>query len=309
MKNQIFFYFLCVFTSLTWSQQDVQYTHYMYNMSVINPAYTTDNQGVANLGLLYRRQWVGVDGSPSTASLFAHTPLGNNVEVGFTLQTDDIGNVIKEHNLSLDFAYKLRLNKESKISFGMKAGFNMFNTDFSQFNLESGSFSSDPNFSENINKTFVNIGVGAFYYGRNFYVGVSTPNLINSKYLSKNEGLYEMAEERHYFFASGYVYKLNESIKLKPNVMVKAVAGAPLIVDVNLNAIYNEKVEFGLGYRLNDALMAMISFRVNKAIRIGYSYDYTATKLNTFSNGSHELLLIYDLNTFYDGFNKSPRFF
>jgi len=309
MKNQIFFYFLCVFTSLTWSQQDVQYTHYMYNMSVINPAYTTDNQGVANLGLLYRRQWIGVDGSPSTASLFAHTPLGNNVEVGFTLQTDDIGNVIKEHNLSLDFAYKLRLNKESKISFGMKAGFNMFNTDFSQFNLESGSFSSDPNFSENINKTFVNIGVGAFYYGRNFYVGVSTPNLINSKYLSKNEGLYEMAEERHYFFASGYVYKLNESIKLKPNVMVKAVAGAPLIVDVNLNAIYNEKVEFGLGYRLNDALMAMISFRVNKAIRIGYSYDYTATKLNTFSNGSHELLLIYDLNTFYDGFNKSPRFF
>lgn len=278
-------------------------------MSVINPAYTTDNQGVANLGLLYRRQWVGVDGSPSTASLFAHTPLGNNVEVGFTLQTDDIGNVIKEHNLSLDFAYKLRLNKESKISFGMKAGFNMFNTDFSQFNLESGSFSSDPNFSENINKTFVNIGVGAFYYSRNFYVGVSTPNLINSKYLSKNEGLYEMAEERHYFFASGYVYKLNESIKLKPNVMVKAVAGAPLIVDVNLNAIYNEKVEFGLGYRLNDALMAMISFRVNKAIRIGYSYDYTATKLNTFSNGSHELLLIYDLNTFYDGFNKSPRFF
>ena len=278
-------------------------------MSVINPAYTTDNQGVANLGLLYRRQWVGVDGSPSTASLFAHIPLGNNVEVGFTLQTDDIGNVIKEHNLSLDFAYKLRLNKESKISFGMKAGFNMFNTDFSQFNLESGSFSSDPNFSENINKTFVNIGVGAFYYSRNFYVGVSTPNLINSKYLSKNEGLYEMAEERHYFFASGYVYKLNESIKLKPNVMVKAVAGAPLIVDVNLNAIYNEKVEFGLGYRLNDALMAMISFRVNKAIRIGYSYDYTATKLNTFSNGSHELLLIYDLNTFYDGFNKSPRFF
>lgn len=249
MKNQIFFYFLCVFTSLTWSQQDVQYTHYMYNMSVINPAYTTDNQGVANLGLLYRRQWVGVDGSPSTASLFAHIPLGNNVEVGFTLQTDDIGNVIKEHNLSLDFAYKLRLNKESKISFGMKAGFNMFNTDFSQFNLESGSFSSDPNFSENINKTFVNIGVGAFYYSRNFYVGVSTPNLINSKYLSKNEGLYEMAEERHYFFASGYVYKLNESIKLKPNVMVKAVAGAPLIVDVNLNAIYNEKVEFGVPFK------------------------------------------------------------
>jgi type IX secretion system PorP/SprF family membrane protein len=278
-------------------------------MSVVNPAYTTDNQGVINMGLLYRKQWVGVDGAPSSGSLFAHTPLGNNVEVGFTLQTDDIGDVIKQNNLSLDFAYKLRLNRYSNLSFGMKAGFNMFNTDFSGFNLESGSISSDPNFSENINNTFVNIGIGAFYYTQNFYLGVSTPNLVNSRYLSKSAGLYEMAEERHYFIASGYVHRLSESIRLKPNVMLKAVEGAPLIVDVNLNALYKGKVEFGLGYRLNDAFMAMINLRVNKSLRIGYSYDYTSTKVNNFSKGSHELLLIYDLNVFYDGFNKSPRFF
>ena len=91
--------------------------------------------------------------------------------------------------------------------------------------------------------------------------------------------------------------------------MVKAVEGAPLIVDVNLNALYNDKVEFGLGYRLDDAFMAMINLRVNEKLRVGYSYDYTSTRLNNFSKGSHELLLIYDLNIFYDGFNKSPRFF
>ncbi|MGB0890875.1 MAG: PorP/SprF family type IX secretion system membrane protein [Flavobacteriaceae bacterium] len=309
MKNQVFFYFLCMFVSLSWSQQDVQYTHYMYNMSVINPAYSTGSHGAANLGVLYRRQWVGVEGSPSSASLFAHAPLGNNVEAGFTLQTDDIGDIIKEHNLSLDFAYKLRVSRFSTLSFGMKAGINVFNTNFSNLNFESGDFTSDPNFNENINNTFVNIGVGAFYYTRNFYLGLSMPSLLNTEYLSKTNGLYEIAEERHIFLTSGYVYQLNKTLKLKPNVMLKAVSGAPLIVDVNLNALYNEKVEFGLGYRLDDAFVAMINLRVNERLRIGYSYDYTSTKLNAFSNGSHEMLLIYNLNLYSKGFNKSPRFF
>lgn len=309
MKNQFFIYFLLLYTTLSWSQQDIQYTHYMYNMNVVNPAYVTDSQGVVNLGLLYRRQWVGVEGSPSSASLFAHTPIGSNIEAGFTVQTDDIGNIIKEHNLSLDFAYKIRLTSNSKFSFGMKAGFNMFNADFSGLNLESGSPFSDPSFSENINNSYVSIGAGAFYYTNNFYLGLSVPNLLKTKYLSKTNGFYEIAEERHYFLASGYVLKLNERFKLKPNVMVKAVVGAPLIVDVNLNALYNEKVELGLGYRLNDAFIAMINFKVNDNLRIGYSYDYTSTKLNTFSNGSHEILFLYDINVFHNGFNKSPRFF
>lgn len=309
MKNYFIFYFLCLFVSLSWSQQDVQYTQYMYNMNVINPAYTTDDPGVLNVGFLFRRQWVGVDGSPSSASLFAHLPLGKNIEAGFTLQTDDIGGIIKDHNLSLDFAYKLKLNRNSKLSFGMKAGFNMFNTDFSGLNLESGPFSSDPSFSENINNTFVNIGVGAFYYTRDFYLGLSIPNIFNTKYLNKSDGFYEIAEERHYFLTSGYVYKLNNTFKLKPNIMLKAVSGAPVIVDVNLNALYNENVEFGLGYRLNDAFVAMINVRASKVLKIGYSYDYTSTSLNAFSTGSHEILLLYDLSVFPYGFNKSPRFF
>lgn len=309
MKNQLFFYFLCMFASLTWSQQDVQYTQYMYNMSVVNPAYVTDNPGVVNLGVLYRKQWVGVDGAPTSGSFFAHTPIGNNIEVGVTLQTDEIGNVIQEHNFNVDFAYKIDLSYESKLSFGIKAGVNLFNTDFSGFSLGSGSSTSDPSFSENIDNTYINIGAGAFYFTKEFYLGLSVPNVVNTKYLSETNGLYEIEEERHYFLTSGYVFELNDMFKLKPSVLAKAVVGAPLIVDVNLNALYNEKVEFGLGYRLNDAFVAMFNLKVNNNLRVGYAYDYTSTKLNTFSNGSHEILLIYDLNVLSTGFNKSPRFF
>ena len=309
MKNQFFFYFLCMLATITWSQQDVQYTQYMYNMNVINPAYTTDNLGVINTGLLYRKQWVNVDGAPSSASLFAHMPIGDKLEVGFTLLSDDIGDIVKEHNFSVDLAYKLQVGHFSKLSFGMKAGVNILDVNFDNLNFESGAASSDPNFNKNINNTFINIGVGAFYYTDDFYLGLSIPHLINTEYLNKKESLTKIAEESHLFITSGYIYRLNETFRLKPNVMLKAVKGAPLIVDVNLNALYNEKFEFGLGYRLNDAITAMVNLKVTPNLRIGYSYDYTTTKLDTFSTGSHELLLLYDINIFSNGFNKSPRFF
>ncbi|MGJ8745832.1 PorP/SprF family type IX secretion system membrane protein [Polaribacter sp.] len=309
MKKQLCFYFLSMFITITWSQQDVQFTEYMYNMSVVNPAYTTDNPGEINTGLLYRMQWVGVEGSPTSASLFAHAPLGDKVEVGFSLLADDIGDIVKEYNLSLDFAYKLTLDYKSKLSFGMKAGANIFNTQFTGLNLESGQYFTDPNFNENINNTFLNIGIGAFYYTDEFYFGVSVPNLLNTQYLSKTKGLYEIAEERHMYVTSGYVFQVNNQFKLKPSVLVKAVAGSPIIVDANMNVLYNDKVEFGLGYRLKDAVSAMINFRVTPEFRIGYAYDYTTTNLNNFSSGSHEIMFLYDINIFFNGFNKSPRFF
>jgi type IX secretion system PorP/SprF family membrane protein len=108
--NRTFLYYLLVSLTLMMStdvlaQQDPQYTHYMYNMSVINPAYATDNPGVINLGGLYRAQWVGVEGAPTTGTFFAHTPLSKRVEVGLSFVNDQIGGVVNENNLYADFAY------------------------------------------------------------------------------------------------------------------------------------------------------------------------------------------------------------
>src|SRR5690606_23020302 len=81
-------------------QQDPQYTQYMYNMSVINPAYTTNEPGMLNFGSLYRSQWKNVVGAPKTLTFFAHMPLNQKVETGLSLITDDIGDgVLKETNV------------------------------------------------------------------------------------------------------------------------------------------------------------------------------------------------------------------
>jgi len=114
------------------AQQDPQYTQYMYNMSIINPGYATDS-GNMNFGALYRAQWVGSEGGPNTGTFFAHSPLAKKVEAGLSIVHDEIGDVVKETSVYADFAYVLKVNEKSKISFGIKAGATFFSTNFDGF--------------------------------------------------------------------------------------------------------------------------------------------------------------------------------
>ncbi len=299
----IFFFF----SLMIYAQQDPQYTQYMYNMSVINPAYTTSDIGTYNLGLLHRNQWVGINGSPKTTSLFLHTPINNKIEVGFSLTNDNVGDIVKENNFYADFAYKLNLKNKHTLSFGIKTGFTLFDVDFTGFTLE------DPSdfgvAFQNIRKTFFNIGAGIYYNSDSYYVGVSVPNLIKSNHLNETNGQYRGVEEIHWFLTGGYVFKLNQKLKLKPAFMVKAVKGAPISLDITTNILYREKLEFGLAYRIDDAISALINFRITQNLRIGYAYDYTISNLGNYNSGSHEFLLLYDLNILNTGKLKSPRYF
>lgn len=305
--NKIKFSFLfCFISLLIFSQQDPQYTQYMYNMSVINPAYTTSDIGTLNIGLLHRNQWFGVVGAPKTSNLFLHTPINNKIEVGFSFTNDNVGDVVKENNFYADFAYKLNFKNNHTLSFGIKTGVTLFDVDFTGFELEDP---SDFGFAfQNIHKNFFNIGTGIYYNTDNYYVGLSVPNLLKSKHLDATNGQYQGVEESHWFLTGGYVFELNKQFKLKPSFMVKAVKGAPISLDITANVLYLEKVELGVAYRIDDAVSGLINFRVTRNFRIGYAYDYTTSNLGNYSSGSHEILLLFDIHQ-KNGKLKSPRYF
>lgn len=311
MRKKLITFIAFIVTTLLWSQQDAQYTQYMYNMSVINPAYTTDNLGIVNLGALHRTQWVGVDGAPKSSNLFTHTPLNEKIEVGFSMINDNIGDVVKENNLYADIAYKLNLEENGNLSFGIKTGVTFFDVNFNDFVLESGDVFTDPDFAENINKSYFNFGVGAYYNKDNYYVGLSVPNLLNAKHLDRDNGKYQGSEQMHVFLTGGYVFEISELVKFKPAFMSKIVKGSPVAFDITANVLYDNRFEFGLGYRIEDAFSAMFNVKATPELRIGYAYDHTVSNLGPFSSGSHEIFVLYDLDLFNinPGFNKSPRFF
>jgi type IX secretion system PorP/SprF family membrane protein len=308
MKKTILFVSFLFFIIQVSAQQDSQYTQYMYNMNVINPAYATGMQSMLDIGTLYRTQWVGAVGAPKTLSVFAHMPVNKKIEMGFSLISDDIGDgAKKENNFYVDFAYVLQLNDSHRLSLGLKAGATSLQTNFNGFKFES----SSPDFAfENVNILKPNIGIGAYYFNDKYYVGVSAPNLLNSKHIEERSGINNYGSENvHVFFTGGYVFTLSDSFKLKPAFMSKFVQGAPIAVDISANVLYNDKFELGAAYRVGDAISTLVNIKVTPSVRVGYAYDYTISNLGQFNSGTHEIFVLFNLDLLGKGYDKSPRFF
>ena len=292
------------------AQQDPQYTQYMYNMNVVNPAYAGSKEALA-IGLLYRSQWVGITDAPKTATLSVHSPVGKNVGLGLSVISDKIGPV-EENNAYADFSYTLNLGGEHRLAFGLKAGATFQNIGlFSDIGNGFVPDAGDEAFSENTSNTYLNIGSGAFYYTDKYYVSLSVPNMIKSTYLdvTNNGQEYKYGSEvLHYFISAGYVFDLGTNTKFKPSFLIKSAFEAPTSIDVSANFLLYDRFEIGATYRLEDSVGAMANFAVTPDIRIGYAYDYTTSDLNIKASGSHEIMVLFDLN-FSKKVSISPRFF
>ena len=290
------------------AQQDPQYTQYMYNMNIVNPAYA-GSRGTLSIGVLGRTQWVGINDAPQTATLSVHAPLGRNLAAGFSAIADTYGPV-NEQNIYADISYTISTSEEGRLAFGLKGGVTLFDVGLLSVTLpQSITPGSDPAFADNINEAFPNFGAGAYYYNDKFYVGLSVPNILEKLHVEKSGNLaLRAAEETHFFLTSGYVFELSESLKFKPSTMLKGVAGSPLSVDVSANFLMNDRLELGLNYRLDDSVGILMNFGVTPSLRIGYAYDYTTTNLGNFNSGTHEAFLLWDID-FSKKNLKSPRFF
>ena len=282
------------FTVETFAQQDPHYTQYMYNMSVMNPAYAGSKENLS-MGLLYRKQWIEIEDAPTTATFFGHTPVGKNVGLGLSVVSDKLGPV-EENNVYGDFSYTLKVGENHKLAFGIKAGLTM-----QKIGLLSDvdpslqdNFIIDPAFGSNVDNTYFNIGSGVFFYSDKYYVGFSVPNFLKRTHLTVNSGgdQYEFGPETaHYFLTGGYVFDVSENIKFKPFFMLKSAFEAPASLDLSTNFLFNQKFEAGITYRLDDSFGAMVNYAVSPNVKIGYAYDHAMSSLKGLDFGSHEISL------------------
>lgn len=282
-------------------QQDPQYTQYMYNMSVVNPAYAGSKENLS-FGLLYRNQWTGLDGAPKTATFFGHIPISDKIGVGLSVITDEIGPV-RETNTYADASYTLRLAGENRLAFGIKAGATFHDLGLGGVDL------IDPNdpFFRDVSGVTPNVGAGVFYYTDKYYLAFSVPNILSSVKLDA-EGTEYGTETSHYFLTGGYVFQVSENTKLKPSFLVKSAFSAPTSFDVNLNALFFEKLELGASYRLDDSYSGLINFAITPNIKVGYAYDNVTSDIKRFAPASHEFMILFDLN-FAKKISRSPRYF
>jgi len=306
-------YFTAIVMLLTFidaaAQQDPQYTQYMYNLNIINPAYAGFKENLS-FGLLYRKQWVEIEDAPTTITFSGSTPVGKNVGIGLNVVSDKIG-PMEENNVYADFSYGLNLGGEHRLAFGIKAGATFLNVGLFDDIYYTLPDAGDPAFSENISRVDFNAGAGLFYSAEKYYISFSIPNMFTSPHLDINRGgesLEYGSEAVHYFLTGGYVFDLNPNLKFKPTVMLKSAFNVPVSVDLTANFLINEKFEAGAAYRIEDSFSLMVNYAITPNLKIGYAYDHIVSDLNVTTPSSHEVVLLFDLN-FPKKVSQSPRFF
>lgn len=292
--------------SVLYAQQDPQYTQYMYNQNVINPAYAGTKDALT-VTALYRQQWAGVTGAPETITFSGSSPVGDRVGLGLSIISDQIGPV-KEKNFYGDFSYRLPVSDKTTLALGLKAGVTFHDVNLATI---STTVPGDDAFANQINESYFNVGTGAFLYGANWYVGASVPNLLNAVHLDETQndtGTNLGSETQHYFLTGGYVFDLSETVKFKPHAMVKGAFNAPVSFDVNTNFLFNNKFELGVSYRLQDSFSGLVGMNLTESLKVGYAYDRVVSDINIAADASHEIFVTFDL-AFPRKVMQSPRFF
>ena len=293
---------LCL-SFVSYSQQDPQFTQYMYNTLSVNPAYAGSRGHLTSL-LMHRSQWVGINGAPTTQVLAMDSPVKDNIGVGLVMANDALG-PSSEFFVDGNVSYTVRLDSMNRrLSFGLKLGGRLFNVDFSKGLIEN----PDVAFQNNIsNQFFPTIGAGLYYHTGKAYIGFAVPNFFAQDHYDGAEQ--EIAAERlHYYLIGGKIWDVTPDVKFKPAFFVKWVPGAPLIADISANAMLKETFTFGVSYRWDDSFSALLGLQISPELSAGYAYDLTTTNLGTYTSGTHEIFLRYEFKTVEKKL-KSPRFY
>jgi type IX secretion system PorP/SprF family membrane protein len=305
MKLKIIIFGFLLLSVVGYSQQEAQYTQYMYNTANINPGYA-GSRGVLSILAMHRTQWVGLEGAPTTNTLTASLPVTDRLGLGLSIVNDKLG-PSDENTFTADVSYAVPISDNYKLAFGLKATANIFNVDFTKLKTQNPSDAANNGRTNIDNRFFPNVGAGLYAYSNKGYLGISIPYMLERKYYNNDVQL-TASERMHFHAIGGYVFDVSDNVKLKPSALVKVVKGAPLQVDLSANVLFNEKLTLGLAYRWSAAFSAMAGFQISDSWLIGYAYDRETTRLGNFNSGSHEIFLRYEL---FQNYAKvvSPRFF
>ena len=306
MKKLFFSCAMLIAAATAFGQQDALVSKNVFNGLLLNPAYA-GSHAYFSTDLLYRSQWTGFTGAPNTQLLEFDGPLAKEMMgAGLVIAHDKIG-VTEETDFYGSYSYKIKIGA-NKLAFGLRAGASNYKAKLTDLVVWD---SGDDVFSSNVRTYLIpKFGYGMYFYGEKFYAGFAIPTLIaydNNYSFSLNVEKSSFLR-RHYYINGGYVYTMNETMKLRPAMLLKYVPAAPMQADISTSLIYKDMFTFGLAYRTGAALVGMIEYRTSQRIRIGYAYDFTMSKFRTYSGGTHEITLGYDFGAGKDQ-NVSPRYF
>lgn len=325
------------FSAAVCGQQRPYYTQYILNNYIINPA-VAGIENYWDVKLSHRRQWVGLDGAPVTTYFTIQGPLSkNNFQrvnptslhaegenprgkifmeeyrstdphhgLGLTIINDKTG-PLNRFALAGTYAYHLPLNDRTSFSAGVSLGIQNMNlrTQMLDFGTQ---YPIDPAVASSsyVNNIKPDINLGVYVYNARWFAGIAAQQIIPEK-IGFNNGkiggdsvtLITGKLVPHLFFQTGIRFLLGEDVSMLPSLTVKYVNPVPLSADINLKLQYRDVIWTGFSLRPEDGYAAMVGINLNSTFNFGYSYDFTTSRLNNVTNGTHEIVLGFQLGNRY----------
>ncbi|HEY4325587.1 MAG TPA: type IX secretion system membrane protein PorP/SprF [Mucilaginibacter sp.] len=278
------FLLITVHSKVSAQQQPVfGYNQYMDNLTPLNPAYSLlDKAGSVNT--LARKQWIGIDGAPTTFLLNGNLPIESiNGAAGLIIMNDQFA-IEHQTEVNAYFAKAIQVGPTGYLAVSLNAGIRNYIANYSSLD------SSDPSFKDDIRETKPNVGFGVMYYTDKYYVGISVPELtitsLGTASVQNNSNF------RNHYYLSGAFITSGEDIKFKPSLLLSYESDVPLTANVSGIFYFKDILGLGLNYATNNQMAGIITINVDN-FHIGYSYQFSTSSqsLGSINIPTHEVTL------------------
>lgn len=279
---------------MSYGQQLALQSQYMFNKFTINPAFAGTQKGIPiHFGV--RRQWSAIKEAPVTQYLSTNMNISGGLGAGLTLY-NEVAGPTRRTGLGLAGAYQFSLFKSGENHHQLSLGLSAI---ISQYALDKKKLETylpdDPTIiAAYKNQVLPDASFGAYYHNADkYFVALSIINLLQTQ-----TDIYNIANDvkanfvRNYYLMGGYNIDASDVFTIQPGFLIQAIETLPMQFDISSRFIYENKYWVGASYRYQDAIVAMFGLNYS-GMEFGYSYDITTSNIKTYSNGSHEIHLIY----------------
>jgi type IX secretion system PorP/SprF family membrane protein len=317
MLKRIVFVAMTISITLTYGQQMPQYSQYLRNQSLVNPA-AVGVYDFVDVTMGGRMQWTGVSAAPTTGYLLVNSPLSakpkprynpslrvsneipRNPEiktgkvkhaVGGQFVSDQYG-AFRSLYFSGAYALHLPVSKNTNLSFGTRLG--LSNNAFLQNKAQVLSGTVDNTYQmygANLGSmNIMDISAGLYLYSKKAFIGIAADNL-SKDFVRFGSSTANFDRRMHFNAIAGLKIPVTAEWTITPAVLAKMMYTAPLSIEGSLQFEYKEFLWFGTSYRHTDAIVGMFGLNINQRLKLGYAFDYSLSRFNKVSSGGHEVVL------------------
>jgi type IX secretion system PorP/SprF family membrane protein len=322
--NSILWCAAWLFPVVAAGQQVPQYSHYLLNGMLVNPAYTGYREHWY-AQLFYHNQWIRT-GTPQYLAFAMDGKFRKGVNAGIHYTNEQIG-AVNINAFSAAYAYRLQTSETSDLSFGLALGIKNYGIQFHKLRPFE---ENDPVLTALSNRWLPVVDAGIYYGSDGFYTGLAVRN-ITGRWRMNESGSPALQEDFlippaswYGVWTVGVSIPVSQTVEWRPSLMWQEDFKSLSHLDLTMALLFHDRYWAGLSFRAdryfwkpkipdgineNYSLALIAEIFLTSRLTLSYAYDLGLQSFKTPYVGGHEWSVgYYFTRKLEDRFNRKLRY-